>query len=115
MPMTKPASAGSLPEPLPTLNCSGRAGFAPLIEIYRFALCHRSGFNAHDDDTITGGVRNMARPKTGMTINKTRGFLYMQAKLLGDLQAARKRRVGKRIARRAVGRGTGKALGKSFR
>ena len=57
----------------------------------------------------------MARRKTGMTINKTRGFLYLLAKLLGDFQAARKGRVGKRIARRAAGRGTGKALGKIFR
>jgi len=45
-------------------------------------------------------------------VNKTRGFLYLLAKLLGDLQAARKGRVGKRIARRAAGRATGKGLRK---
>jgi hypothetical protein len=31
----------------------GRSGSAPLIETDRFALCHRSGFNAYEDDTIT--------------------------------------------------------------
>ena len=57
----------------------------------------------------------MARRKAGLTINKTRGFLYLLAKWLGDFQAARKGRVGKRIARRAAGRATGKGLGKLFR
>ena len=53
--------------------------------------------------------------KLGLTVNKTRGFLYLLAKLLGDVQAARKGRVGKRIARRAAGRTTGKGLGKLFK
>ena len=57
----------------------------------------------------------MARRKAGLTINKTRGLLYLLAKLLGDFQAARKGRIGKRIARRAAGRATGKGLGKLFR
>lgn len=57
----------------------------------------------------------MSRGKGKLTINKTRGFLYLLAKLLGDLQAARKGRVGKRIARRAAGRATGKGLRKLFR
>ena len=57
----------------------------------------------------------MARPKTGQTITKTRGFLYLLAKFLGDFQAARTGRVGKRIARRAAGRATGKGLGKIFK
>ena len=56
-----------------------------------------------------------ARRKTRRTINKTRGFLHELAKLLGDFQAARKGRIGKRIAHRAAGRGTGKALGKIFK
>jgi hypothetical protein len=37
------------------------------------------------------------------------------AKLLGNLQATRKGRVGKRIARRAAGRATGKGLRKLLR
>ena len=57
----------------------------------------------------------MARQRTAQTITKTRGLLYLLAKLLGDLQAARKGRVGKRIARRAAGRVTGKGLGKIFK
>ena len=57
----------------------------------------------------------MARQKSGQAITKTRGFLYLLAKLLGDLQAARKGRVGKRIARRATGRATAKGLGKIFK
>ena len=57
----------------------------------------------------------MARPKAGQTITKTRGFLYLLAKFLGDFQAARKGRVGKRIARRAAGRGTGKAFQRIFK
>jgi hypothetical protein len=57
----------------------------------------------------------MARRKTSLTINKTRGFLYLLAKLLGDFQAARKGRIGKRLARRAAGRATGKGLGRFFR
>ena len=57
----------------------------------------------------------MAKAKGRISVNKTRGFLYLLAKLLGDLQAARKGRVGKRIARRAAGRATGKGLGKLFK
>ena len=50
-----------------------------------------------------------------MSISKTRGFLYLLAKLLGDVQAVRRGRVGKRIARRAAGKITGRGLGKLFR
>ena len=42
----------------------------------------------------------MARAKSGQTITKTRGFLYLLAKFLGDFQAAREGRVGKRVALR---------------
>jgi hypothetical protein len=47
-------------------------------------------------------------------MNKTRGFLYLLAKLLGDFQAARKGRVAKRVVRRAAGRGDGQGLGKAL-
>ncbi|WP_176720401.1 hypothetical protein [Desulfuribacillus stibiiarsenatis] len=50
-----------------------------------------------------------------MSINKTRGFLYWLAKLLGDINAVKKGTVGKRIARRAAGKVTGKGLGKLFK
>jgi hypothetical protein len=50
-----------------------------------------------------------------LTLNKFRGLLYTLAKLLGDVQAVRKGRVGRRIARRAAGKLTGRALGRIFR
>ena len=50
-----------------------------------------------------------------MSLNKTRGFLYTLAKLLGDAQAVKNGNVGKRVARRAAGKATGKALGKLFK
>lgn len=53
--------------------------------------------------------------KKGWTVGKTRGVLYKIAALLGDYQAVRNGRVGKRIARRAAGRATGRGLGRLFR
>jgi len=50
-----------------------------------------------------------------MSINKTRGFLYTLAKFLGDYQAVRTGKVGRRVLRRAAGRGTGRMLRKMFR
>jgi len=44
-----------------------------------------------------------------------RSILYFIARLLGDVNAVSKGRVGKRIARRLVGRATGRALGRLFR
>jgi hypothetical protein len=50
-----------------------------------------------------------------MSINKTRGFLYGLARFLGDVQAVKRGRLGRRISRRIAGRGTGRILGKLFR
>lgn len=47
-------------------------------------------------------------------MNKTRSLLYTLAKLMGDVNAVRKGRVGRRIARRAAGKVTGRGLGKLF-
>ena len=44
-----------------------------------------------------------------------RSFLYALARLLSDVNAVKKGRVGKRIARRAAGKGTGRALGRLFK
>lgn len=41
-----------------------------------------------------------------------RGFLYWLARILGDVSAVRKRRIGKRIKRRILGRITGRILRK---
>jgi len=48
-------------------------------------------------------------------MNKTRGFLYTLARLLGDISAVKKGRVGKRVGRRVVGRKAGRGIGKLFR
>lgn len=50
-----------------------------------------------------------------MSINKTRGILYWLARLLGDVNAVKRGRVGRRIGRRAAGRLTGRGLGSLFR
>lgn len=47
-----------------------------------------------------------------MSINKTRSFLYQLARILGDVNAVKKGKVGRRIARRATGKLTGRALRK---
>jgi hypothetical protein len=50
-----------------------------------------------------------------MTVARTRSLLYQAARFLGDYQAVKHGRVGKRIARRAAGRVTGRGLGWLFR
>lgn len=50
-----------------------------------------------------------------MTLNFVRSLLYTTAKLLGDINAVRRRRVKKRIARRLAGKITGRILGRIFR
>ena len=59
-----------------------------------------------DDDDTEGHA---------MSINRTRGSLYKLARILGDVQAVRKGRVGKRIGRRVVGRYAGRGMGRLFR
>lgn len=50
-----------------------------------------------------------------MSINKIRSLLYGTAKVLGDVNAVKKGKVGKRIARRVAGKGTGRLMGKLFK
>jgi hypothetical protein len=50
-----------------------------------------------------------------MKINKIRGILYFVAKILGDVNAVKKGKVGKRIGRRVAGKVTGRLLGKIFK
>ncbi len=50
-----------------------------------------------------------------MTIGKTRSLLYLVARLLGDLNAVRRGRIGQRIARRLAGKLSGRLLGRFFR
>lgn len=44
-----------------------------------------------------------------------RAFLYWLARVLGDIQAAGKNKVGRRIGRRLTGRITGRGLGRIFK
>ena len=44
-----------------------------------------------------------------------RSFLYKLARLLGDVNAVKKGRVGRRVGRRTAGRGMGRLLGKLFK
>jgi len=44
-----------------------------------------------------------------------RGFLYTLAKLMGDYNAVKKGKVGKRVGRQVTGRATGKAMRKLFK
>ncbi len=44
-----------------------------------------------------------------------RSFLYALAKLLGDLNAVQKGKVGQRVGRRVAGKATGRMFGKFFK
>lgn len=44
-----------------------------------------------------------------------RGFLYRLGRLLGDIEAVKKRRVSRRVGRRLTGRFTGRWLGRLFK
>jgi hypothetical protein len=48
-------------------------------------------------------------------MNVLRSWLYRLARLLGDINAVRRGRVGRSIARRAAGRGAGRILRRIFR
>ncbi len=47
-----------------------------------------------------------------MSISKTRSVLYKTAKVLGDIDAVKKGKVGKRVKSRILGKLTGKLLKK---
>jgi hypothetical protein len=66
----------------------------------------------HDPCDLARGMRTEGR---GMSIGRTRGVLYLVARLLGDVQAVKKGRVGRRVGRRVVGRVTGRGIGRLFR
>jgi len=44
-----------------------------------------------------------------------RSFLYKLARIMGDINAVKKGRVGQRIGRRAVGRATGRSMRRLFK
>ncbi len=67
------------------------------------------------DRTGTATIVHTAQEEGRMSINRTRGTLYRLARILGDIQAVRTGRVGRRVGRRIVGRATGRGIGRLFR
>ena len=53
--------------------------------------------------------------ETGYWGEAMRSFLYWLARLLGDVNAVKKGKVGRRVARRLAGRMAGKGLRKLFK
>jgi hypothetical protein len=47
-----------------------------------------------------------------MSLNSTRSSLYKFARLLGDINAIQKGKVGRRVVRRAAGRSVGRQMGR---
>ncbi len=53
-----------------------------------------------------------------MSVNKTRGFLYQFARLLGDVNAVssgKPDKMARRVGRRTAGKATGRAMRKIFK
>lgn len=50
-----------------------------------------------------------------MSINKIRSFLYFIARILGDINAVQKGKMGQRIGRRVSGKILGRLLRKIFK
>lgn len=48
-------------------------------------------------------------------MGRTRSSLYKAARIMGDVNAVKKGRVGKRVTRRVTGRATGRGLRRTFR
>ena len=44
-----------------------------------------------------------------------RSLLYALARLMGDVNAVKKGKVGRRLSRRAAGKATGRGLGRMFK
>ena len=65
--------------------------------------------------SLDSRVKRSYRDGMTYTVGKTRSFLYQLARGLGDYQAVRHGRIGKRVARRIAGRMTGRMLGRMFR
>lgn len=72
------------------------------------------------DEGKPGAVKHAKKMTPGqqnekITIGKIRKMAYKTGKTLGDVQAVKKKKVGKRIARRAAGKLVGRALGALFK
>jgi len=72
------------------------------------------------DEGKPGAVKHAKKMTPGqqnekITIGKIRKMAYKTGKTLGDVQAVKKKKIGKRIARRAAGKLVGRALGALFK
>jgi len=75
----------------------------------------KRGDGSHDVQVKSKLGEENIDEKKGLTIPKFRSALYKGAKALGDVQAVKKKKVGKRVGRRVVGKMAGRLLGKMFR
>lgn len=50
-----------------------------------------------------------------MSINKIRSILYFIARILGDINAVQKGKIGQRIGRRVLGKIFGRLMGRIFK
>ena len=73
----------------------------------------RDADGEHREQTRQG--RGRAEGRRSVSINRTRGSLYKLARILGDVQAVKRGRVGRRVGRRVVGRFAGRGMGRLFR
>lgn len=64
---------------------------------------------------VAGPVYDGSDEGETVGVRSTRGFLYWLARLLGDVQAVKKGRIGRRVGRRLTGRLTGRWLGRLFK
>ncbi|MPZ92505.1 MAG: hypothetical protein GEU68_12850 [Actinobacteria bacterium] len=55
------------------------------------------------------------QPHESTEVGQSRSFLYALGRFLGDVNAVRKGRVGRRIGRRVAGKYTGRGLGRLFK
>jgi hypothetical protein len=67
------------------------------------------------DTVLTPTTTAEAASSQRTVVATTRGLLYTLARLMGDVNAVRRGRVGRRIGRRVVARTTGRWLGQLFR
>jgi hypothetical protein len=100
------------------------SAFSPSPMTPRFLHRHGSP-RLHDSSTaltasdgypgVSLGRSTMAPKGETVGIRSTRGVLYWLARLLGDVEAVKKGRVGRRVGRRLTGRLTGRWLGRLFK
>jgi hypothetical protein len=80
----------------------------PALHARRRSPAASTAYRAHCRCRLGSGAATQ-REETTM-----RNLLYSVAKLLGDANAVKRGKVGRRVGRRAAGKASGKGLGKLF-